>query len=151
MPVTYFYMNIIHIRNFGVRLVCFDDHLPLQDSSSAATEHQSKARKVKPEPVTQPTEDFIVHKSVDDLRSGGYQYRVDTDFAGALPGQGEIMFSDGDKGDNSSMTWSYRHPRLISHIRAMPIPFNVSREDIEERIRVCISFKSVELGGLGSV
>ena len=30
------------------------------------------------------------------------------------------------------MTWSYSHPRLISYIRAMPVPFNVSGERTEE-------------------
>ena len=112
----------------------------MQDSCGA-TEHQSAVRKVKLEPVAQPSEAFIVHKSVDDLRSGSYQYRVDSASSGVLPGPGEIMFCNGDKDGNSSMTWSYSHPRLISYIRAMPIPFNVSREETEEQIRVCLSFE----------
>ena len=115
-------------------------NLLLQDSSGAM-EHQSTVRKVKLEPVAQPSEDLIIHKSVDDLRSGGYQYRVDSDGSGVLPSQGEIIFCNSDKEGYSSMTWSYSHPRLILYIRAMPIPFNVSREETEEQIRVCLSFE----------
>ena len=52
-----------------------------------------------------------------------------TDNSGVLPNPGEIIFCDKDKDGNSSMTWSYSHPRVISLIQSAPIPFNVSGEE----------------------
>ena len=53
-----------------------------------------------------------------------------------MPSPGEIIFCSKEKDGNSTMTWSYSHPRVISNILCTPIPFNVS-EDSEAETKVC--------------
>ena len=53
-----------------------------------------------------------------------------------MPSPGEIIFCSKEKDGNSTMTWSYSHPRVISNILCTPIPFNVS-ENSEAETKVC--------------
>ena len=65
--------------------------------------------------------------------------------SGVLPNPGEIIFCDKDKDGNSSMTWSYSHPRVISLIQSAPIPFNVAGEEEGGETKVSIPVKLLTL------
>lgn len=41
-----------------------------------------------------------------------------------VPGVGEIVFCNRDREGNSTMTWSYSIPRVISAVSSTPVPFN---------------------------
>ena len=41
-----------------------------------------------------------------------------------IPRPGEIVFCNMDREGNSSMTWSYSEPRVISAVSSTPVPFN---------------------------
>ena len=45
-----------------------------------------------------------------------------------LPSVGEIVFCTRDREGNSSMTWSYSVPRVISALSSTPVPFNTEVE-----------------------
>ncbi|KAL4227239.1 Vacuolar protein sorting-associated protein 13B [Mactra antiquata] len=75
---------------------------------------------------TPPHVDFVLTESRDDLRSHEFEYIMDTDGKDLVPRSGEIVFCNKDMEDNSSMTWSYNEPRVISHMSSTPVPFFVS-------------------------
>ncbi|XP_059174786.1 intermembrane lipid transfer protein VPS13B-like [Physella acuta] len=69
---------------------------------------------------------FVQDRSHDDLRSGGFQFIEGPDNSSVLPSPNEIIFSQGGAGDSSSMTWCYPHPRVLTAIHLIPVPFYLS-------------------------
>ena len=47
---------------------------------------------------------------------------------------GEIAFCSRDKDGNSSMTWTYSMPRVLSHVSSTPIPFNLIGPDGDKMV-----------------
>lgn len=70
-------------------------------------------------------EEYIVHKSADDLRSDVCQYIMDSE---NLPKPGQIVFCNNSREGLSSMSWSYNEPRVISGLVFNPVPFNVASD-----------------------
>lgn len=60
----------------------------------------------------------------DDLRSGGFTFlRASTNGGETdeeLPLPGQIVFCDSSR----SMSWRYRHPRLLTSVTASPVPLH---------------------------
>lgn len=50
-------------------------------------------------------------------------YCVLLDYDGDLPEAGEIVFTEA--GVSSTMTWSYREPRVLAAVTVLPVPFTL--------------------------
>ncbi|XP_060068135.1 intermembrane lipid transfer protein VPS13B-like [Ylistrum balloti] len=72
-------------------------------------------------------EDLIVEQTTDDLRSGQFQYVQNPD-PEVEANSGEIIFCSHDSAGDSYMAWCYDVPRVISHVKFTPIPFNVPHQ-----------------------
>jgi hypothetical protein len=57
-----------------------------------------------------------------------------------IPRPGEIVFCNIDREGNSSMTWSYSEPRVISGLSSTPVPFNTP--GIYDKVRMLIMNKN---------
>ncbi|XP_033726572.1 vacuolar protein sorting-associated protein 13B-like isoform X2 [Pecten maximus] len=77
--------------------------------------------------MTEKEEELILEQTTDDLRSGQFQYVQNLD-AEAEARSGEITFCSRNSSEDSCMTWCYDEPRVISHVRFTPIPFNIPQE-----------------------
>ncbi|XP_055998709.1 intermembrane lipid transfer protein VPS13B-like isoform X2 [Ostrea edulis] len=67
----------------------------------------------------------VEESSRDDLRTGKFEYVMDSDGGVMFPAVGQIVFCNEDQRDEGSMTWSYSQPRVVSHMSFTPIPFNL--------------------------
>uniref|UniRef100_A0A2C9K5E4 Chorein N-terminal domain-containing protein n=1 Tax=Biomphalaria glabrata TaxID=6526 RepID=A0A2C9K5E4_BIOGL len=74
------------------------------------------------------TKDFVQDRTHDDLRCGKFQFIDGSECSNLLPNAHEIVFSSGgvDTGENSCMTWCYSHPRVITAMHLIPVPFYLS-------------------------
>ncbi|KAJ8322215.1 hypothetical protein KUTeg_000686 [Tegillarca granosa] len=69
--------------------------------------------------------DHVAEHTRDDLRTGKFQYIMDPDETTVFASPGEIIFCNQDADGNSSMSWCYNEPRIISTVTFTPIPFNL--------------------------
>ncbi|KAK3589215.1 hypothetical protein CHS0354_020076 [Potamilus streckersoni] len=120
-----------HVQEFLQELVSSTDS---SCSEKGKTKTASKAD-------SSMIEDFILNSSEDDLKSGNFQYILDTAGSHMVAGPGEIIFCSGTETGNGTMTWCYRQPRVISFLKSSPLPFNVMNGQNETSTKVCCTLQ----------
>ncbi|XP_048244061.1 vacuolar protein sorting-associated protein 13B-like isoform X2 [Haliotis rufescens] len=85
---------------------------------------------------------FIHNTTTDDLRTAGFEYIVDHDGSGLKANPGEIVFtsSNSTEDGNSTMTWTYYQPRVLSHVTVMPVPFGLSSDNRPDRVPCLLQY-----------
>ncbi|WAR00328.1 VP13B-like protein [Mya arenaria] len=110
-----------HMAQFSKELFPKAEKLSPPEDSTFEADLQERPDRVM------STQEFVVHSSTDDLRKG----------LDLVPSVGEIVFCNLDKEGNSSMTWSYNIPRVVSALSSTPVPFNADETTDEGNTVLC--------------
>ncbi|XP_035828543.1 vacuolar protein sorting-associated protein 13B [Aplysia californica] len=94
-------------------------------TASEGEGHSSKEGPATPRSTVDP--DFVVDRTHDDLRCGGFQYIEESEDSSVQPEPYQIMFSalGSGAGGEGSMRWCYPQPRVITGLQLTPVPFDL--------------------------
>ncbi|KAK7463278.1 hypothetical protein BaRGS_00038145, partial [Batillaria attramentaria] len=97
--------------------------VPQSASSAPRQKYDTKPGSVAHQGLPQIT---VHSQSHDDLRAGPFKYIQNVSGSKEWPDALEIVFSAGEPelGIDSTMTWAYPEPRLITAINTLPVPFS---------------------------
>ncbi|XP_023930773.1 vacuolar protein sorting-associated protein 13B-like [Lingula anatina] len=98
----------------------------LQQATSVHTEPGSTREKRREKTKKTRKNDQGV-SSVDDLRTGAFQYVFTNDTPDVTPEAGEIVFGSDEEEDVAFMAWCYPEARLLTKVHVAPVPFSTSQ------------------------
>ncbi|GFO46200.1 vacuolar protein sorting-associated protein 13b [Plakobranchus ocellatus] len=126
--------NLVSQLNLLAQKIFKSDRDPSQSLSGASKKREDKK---STESSAQKSEDrgmpYAIDFTQDDLRSGSFQFIDSQDGSCFQPEAYEVLFSPGDssRGEGSSMTWCYPHPRVLTGVILNPVPFSLSATEEE--------------------
>ncbi|XP_014791410.2 intermembrane lipid transfer protein VPS13B [Octopus bimaculoides] len=112
--------HVLCLRNFTEQFS--------QECKPLFTKQSSSKSESKPTVSSTSQDGFVTMNTVDDLRTGKFEYIIDPVITDGHPGPHQILFCNCDNNGNSSMTWCYDQSRVLSHVTISPVPFSLVDE-----------------------
>ncbi|GAB1597682.1 vacuolar protein sorting-associated protein 13B-like [Argonauta hians] len=121
-------MGLLLVHFGQVHALCLRDLMEQFSDECQPLFSKPTKSEARPNSCSSSQDEFVTMNTVDDLRSGKFEYIIDPAITDGHPSANQILFCNCDNNGNSSMTWCYDQSRVLSHITISPVPFSLLDE-----------------------